>query len=208
MTDVIPPDPPPLPNPDTDQELDPTIRVLMPDGTVQEFHMETYLRGVVPAEMPALWPMDALKAQAIAARTYATYAIAHPHYDNADICTTTATQVYNPDKIHRNTDQAIRETAGMLILYDAEPIQAFYSANCGGHTQSNQAVWGGKPRPYLTPTDCINFGHKNGHGVGMCQFGARDMAEEGVNYQDILHHYYTRVIISPRAIGAVSPKGD
>lgn len=198
-----------LPDPDGD----PTIRVLMPNDTVTELPLEEYLRGVVPAEMPALWPMQALKAQAIAARTYATYAIAHPHYDNvddpargADICTTTHTQTYNPAKIHPNTDRAIRQTAGMLILYDSEvpcdvqrgePIQAFYSANCGGLTKDNATVWGGEPRPYLIPVDCPNFGQKNGHGVGLCQWGARDMAIEGDTYVQILHHYYSKVTLSP-----------
>ena len=99
--------------------------------------------------------------------------------------------------IHPDTDRAIRETAGMLILYHGQPIQAFYSANCGGATLSNQAVWGGSRRPYLLPTTCDNPGPKNGHGVGMCQNGARAMAEEGDTYEHILHHYYTRVTIAP-----------
>ena len=188
------PDPPILPDPDP-PNLDPTIRVLLADDTILSLPMEEYLRGVVPAEMPALWPMQALKAQAIAARTYATYAINHRNHKQTDIGATTATQVYNPDMIHDRSDQAIRETAGMLILHQRQPIQAFYSANCGGITKSNQLVWGGAPRPYLQPVDCENHGPKNGHGVGMCQNGARDMAEQGDTYEHILHHYYTNIII-------------
>jgi len=187
----------------------------MPDDTVTELHMETYLRGVVPAEMPALWPMEALKAQAIAARTYATYAIAHPHYDNvedpargADICTTTKTHVYNPTKIHFRTDAAITATANVLIRYDGAVVQAFYSANCGGYTKNNEQVWGSPPRPYLVPTPCINAGQKNGHGVGMCQWGARDTAIEGDTYVQILQHYYSGVTLSSRIPGIVPPPED
>ncbi len=141
--------------------------------------------------------MEALKAQAIAARTYATYALNRRGHRTADIGATTATQVYNPDMIHPNSDQAVADTAGMLILHEGEPIQAFYSANCGGHTISNDAVWGGEPRPYLTPTQCENHGPRNGHAVGMCQWGAHDMAAAGDTYDNILHHYYSHVTISP-----------
>ena len=194
--------PPELPDPDLGEvphavPRGPIIRVLMPDNTVTELHMETYLRGVVPAEMPALWPMEALKAQATAARTYATYAIAHPHYDKADICTTTKTQAYDTAKTHYRTDAAITATANILIWHDGQPIQAFYSANCGGATKNNAQVWPGEELPYLAPVDCINFAQKNGHGVGLCQWGARDMAIEGDTYDQILHHYYLRVTLAP-----------
>jgi len=212
MPDTALLNPPEIPDPDPPSPPDRIIRVLLEDNKIIELPMEEYLRGVVPAEMPALWPMEALKAQAIAARTYATYAINHRQHRTADIGATTATQVYNPDMINDHTDQAIAETAGMLILYQDQAIQAFYSANCGGTTRSNQAVWGGAPRPYLNPVDCLYDGPKNGHGVGMCQFGARAMANLGDSYQDILRHYYSHVTISPRAapgagvgIGGVSP---
>jgi len=176
--------------------IEPSIRVLMESGVVVTMPVKEYLRGVVPAEMPALWPMEAVKAQAIAARTYAMHAIQNPAHDNADICTTTHCQVYNPDKIHPQSDVAIEETAGVVILYEGEIIQAFYCANCGGLTRSNREVWGGDHLPYLEPVECVNPGPKNGHSVGMCQWGAHDMAELGADYPTILKYYYSCVTLS------------
>lgn len=174
------------------------IRVLFPDGSVRVLALEEYLRGVVPAEVPALWPVEAVKAQAVAARSYARAAMLAPrHRDhNADICTTQHCQVYNPDLIHAASDAAIKATAGETLLYNGRQIAAFFSANCGGRTQSNEAVWGGEPLPYCAPVECINSGPKNGHGVGMCQWGAHDMAANGANYVTILKHYYTGVSLS------------
>jgi len=188
--------------------VEPMIRVLMESGVVVTMPVEEYLRGVVPAEMPALWPMEALKAQAVAARTYAMHAIENPAHDNADICTTTHCQVYDPTMIHDRSDLAIEETAGVVILYDGEIIQAFYSANCGGLTRSNREVWGGDHLPYLEPVQCVNQGPKNGHGVGMCQWGAHDMAEYGASYQNILKTYYCDVTLSNEEPPELPPGGD
>jgi murein DD-endopeptidase MepM/ murein hydrolase activator NlpD len=78
-----------------------TIRVLSENGTVQVMLLEEYLRGVVPSEMPPQWPMEALKAQAVAARGYAQYTVKHPrHAPTADICTTTHCQHHDPAKIN------------------------------------------------------------------------------------------------------------
>ena len=168
------------------------IRVLMPNGSIRNMDLEEYLRAVVPAEVPATWPVEAVKAQAVAARTYAKAAMLAPrHGPNADVCTTQHCQVYNPKMIHNASDVAIRATAGEVLTYQGKPIAAFFSANCGGKTRSNSDVWGGDPLPYLKPVECVNKGEKNGHGVGMCQYGARDMARSGASYKDILNHYYT-----------------
>ncbi len=174
-----------------------TIRVLMPDGTVLVLPLEEYLRGVVPAEMPALWPKEALKAQAVAARTYAMVAMKDPrHGPDADICTTTHCEVYNPARIHDRSDEAVRVTSGQVITYQDQLANAYYSANCGGQTLGNEIGFGGAPLPHLRPVSCINSGPKNGHGVGMCQWGAHDMAEAGDDYVTILKHYYTDVQLS------------
>jgi hypothetical protein len=180
------------------------VRLLLPDGRLQTLPMEEYLRGVVPAEMPPSWPLEALKAQAIAARSYATYAHKYPRHPDqgADLCTTTHCHVDRPELVgtYAATDQAVRETAGVTIQYWGQVANALYSDNCGGHTLSNeeafrnpQTGFAPPPVPYLRGTTCPNPGPKNGHGVGMCQSGAHDMASSGQTHQEILTHYYTGV---------------
>ena len=184
----------------------PTIRVLMPDGSVKVLDIEEYLRGVVPSEMSARWPIEALKAQAVAARSYATVAKKSPrHHPDADICTTTHCQVYNPERINPMSDRAVELTEGQLIMYGGQVARAYYSANCGGHTASNNEAFGGAQLPYLVSVPCINHGQKNGHGVGLCQWGAHDMAEEGDDYVTILKHYYSGVSISNETSSEPTP---
>ena len=91
-----------------------TIRVLMTDGYAVTMTLDEYLKGVVPHEMPPSWPLEALKAQAVAARSYAAtsrrHADANPEAD-ADVCTTTHCQVWSP--IHYDTtDRAVEATSG------------------------------------------------------------------------------------------------
>lgn len=180
----------------------PTIRLLMEDGTVQVVPVEEYLRGVVPAEVFASWPLEALKAQAVASRSYAMYAIQHPRHPNADLCTTPHCQNYNPARIHPTSDEAVQLTNGQVIEYQDQVANAVFSANCGGHTVGNEVGFARpsgpplRPVPYLRPVPCINPGPKNGHGVGLCQWGAHDMAQRGDDYVTILKHYYTGVNLS------------
>jgi hypothetical protein len=187
----------------------PTIRLLLKDGTVQVMPVEEYLRGVVPAEVYASWPLEALKVQAVASRSYAMNAVQHPRHPNADLCADPAhCQAYNPARVHPNSDQAIRLTQGGVIEYQGQVANAIFSANCGGHTLGNEVGFGGAgeppaPVPYLRPVPCINPGPKKGHGVGMCQWGAHDMAERGDDYATILKHYYTGVNLSSEALPAL-----
>lgn len=174
------------------------IRVLFDNGQVRAMPLETYLRAVVPAEMPALWPVEAVKAQAVASRTYAQYAIERPRHDNADICTSPAhCQNYDEAKIHQKSDQAIEATKNIIVRYNGETVNALFSANCGGHTRDNETVFGGTPRPYLRGVLCPNQGEKQGHAVGFCQYGARAFGQQGRTYEQILKHYYTGVTLGP-----------
>jgi len=174
------------------QEVPATIRVLMPDGTVVIMEMEEYLKGVVAAEVPPNWPPEALKAQAVAARSYASFCTTHPRHpaEGADVCTTTHCQAWSP--VHyETTDRAVEETRGIAATYQSGIIEALYSAHCDGHTRSAAEVWGWDI-PYLRSVSCIcGFTTLQGHGVGMCQYGARAMAAEGASFEEILHHYYT-----------------
>ncbi len=176
-----------------------TIRVLMPDDTVVLLSMDEYLKGVVPHEMPPYWPTEALRAQAVAARSYASTRSAHLG-EGADVCTTTHCQVWNATH-YDTTDQAVDDTHGVVARYGGSVIYAFFFAHCDGHTRDASEVWGGD-LPYCRSVPCP-CGHETmyGHGVGMCQHGARVLAEEGYSYVDILKHYYSGVEVSPPVVG-------
>jgi hypothetical protein len=176
---------------------DKTIRVLFEDGTVQPMPLEEYLRAVVPGEMPALWPMEALKVQAVGSRSYAQYAIERPrHAPHADICTTVHCQHYAPGKIRARSDEAIQQTQGVILLHEGRTVETVFSARCGGRTQNNEDVWKrGRPLSYLRSVECPDKGPKRGHGVGFCQYGARAFADQGRTYEEILKHYYQGITL-------------
>jgi len=183
-----------------------TIVVKFPDGTTETMALDEYLKGVVPSEMPASWPAEALKAQAVAARSYAVaYYLARGY-----VCTTTACQVYNPDKRYSTTDQAVDATHNQVGVYDGKIISANFFAMCNAESTRNSedaltsydnwktcqsAPW--SYVPYLRAQSC--GGHSRytstcgywGHGVGMCQYGAQARASlDGWDYRQIIGHYY------------------
>ncbi len=114
--------------------------------------IEEYLKGVVPAEIGRLdiELIEALKAQAIAARTY-TISHLKKRYDMGyDMECTIADQVYKGVFAEYHiTNIAIKETKGIVALYNGIPIDAKYHSTCGGHTSDNENAWGGDPVPYL-----------------------------------------------------------
>lgn len=98
--------------------------------------LEDYLLGVVASEMPAGWPEEALKAQAVAARTYALARMRHQNFNTFDVVATQGDQVYKGvDGEHPRTTAAVEATAGQVLLYDGTPITAYFSADAGGHTR-------------------------------------------------------------------------
>jgi len=116
--------------------------------------LETYLRGVVPKEMGA-WEfpnLEALKAQAVAARTYAAANRGKRAKEGFDLVDTVADQVYGGrDGEQSLTDRAVEETKGLVATYGGQPIQALFMANSGGATVDNRYVFGGGATPYLQP---------------------------------------------------------
>ena len=122
--------------------------------------LETYIKGVVPYEMSNSWPLEALKVQAVCARSYAYINIhsgKHTSY-HFDVCNTTDCQAYygagtNSSSYQANerTDQAVDETAGKYAWYDGQVIEAFYSSSHGGASESVYNVWGSslEQYPYL-----------------------------------------------------------
>jgi stage II sporulation protein D len=247
---------------------------------INDLDIEKYLKGVIAAEIPHAWEFEALKAQAVAARTYALYqkrtAGTRPYH----ILATVNSQVYHGVNGERpNAVRAVRDTKGLVIDYKGELIPAFYHANCGGHTEDADELWG-IDVPYLKGVDCecqrivedglwekrisafsvadalrrlgygvgvlsdlnihtitpagrvkhvavssggatalisgdtlrtalgntaipsvffelellgdevVFSGRGRGHGVGLCQWGAKEMAQRGHDFKSILAHYY------------------
>jgi stage II sporulation protein D len=112
---------------------------------INSIGLEDYLKGVVPAEMPALWHMEALKAQAVTARTYAM------GYPNRVIDDTQGYQVYGGYAWHERSSEAVQATEGQVITYSGKSIgsAALFSSSNGGKTESNVNAWGTAPLPYL-----------------------------------------------------------
>lgn len=110
--------------------------------TVNVLNLDQYLKGVVPLEMPALWEPAAVQAQAIAARTYASYERAHPRADHYQICDTTSCQVYGGyDAEHPATNAAIKATAGQVRTYAGQPAFTQFSASSGGWTSAGSVPY-------------------------------------------------------------------
>lgn len=276
---------------------DDVIRVLdFTSGQVTELAMQDYVTGAVLAEMPATYHEEALKAQAVAARTYAVRQREKQRLDpdemlmGADISNdSTRFQAYftpeqakafygdSYEKYYDIVSSAVEATDGEILVYDGEPIVAAFHSTSGGRTESAEVVWG-SPMEYLVPVESVedenspvyydekiftedelssriaeaypdadfsdeaekwiiigdrstsgtvieltaggeiltgtefrqllglrsaNFETEyadgiftvttkgNGHGVGMSQYGANAMANEGADYKEILMHYYT-----------------
>ncbi len=248
---------------------------------VNELPLEDYLVGLINCEISSAWPIEAVKAQAVIARTYAINrknarknALYHLESSVMD-------QVYDGCLIEDSrARRAVTETAGEVLTYDGAVIQAFYHSNCGGRTEAAANVWGGTSPPYLKGVECqycltstssvweqrltlrvieerlkaaglkvagvsdirtgvrnnrgrlknivvvssrgevavggdqfrkavgygviksTNFtvkvaggeaffsGLGNGHGVGLCQWGAKQRALDGFGYGEILSYYY------------------
>jgi len=259
-----------------------------PDGKldiIEYLSLEEYLYGVLPSEMSPDWPLEALKAQAVASRTYALKFI-NPAHDY-DITNGVEMQVYNgTNKINSRIMEAVNSTRGEVLRYKGKLVTAFFHACCGGHTASVKSAWGedvikplyGVPDPfcstsshyhwelYLSSAELLKFiqsqgstalkiksmkiykkdrsgraasfkfttddgpkvvqttdmrkrfgtyefrstyitgvasvkggyeltGRGWGHGVGMCQEGAKYMAQHGKPYKKILRHYYPSAAI-------------
>ena len=241
--------------------------------------MDEYLFGVVPSEMPPGWSIEALKAQAVAARTYAYYHILRNQNQIFDLDATTNNQVYKGLSAETpDSNRAVADTSGEVVTHGHHPILSYFHSTCGGMTTGAGKVWDKNDFPYLQKVACpfcakspkmhweyrlgideikkalrrdhgiihsvkgislkkhegrvvsVIIRHENGtvrltgnqfrllispynvksllfdaekirgglmltgkgwgHGVGMCQYGAKGMAEQGRTYSDILRFYY------------------
>ena len=143
-----------------------TIKLLHSETMqIEELNIDEYLYGVVSSEMPANFELEALKAQAVVARTYTIYQIIHNYdkHQDADICDNYSCcqawiskeerlSKWNSEEAESNWNkivQAVNETKGKIVTYNKQPINAFFHANSGGVTESSLNIWGGIDYPYL-----------------------------------------------------------
>lgn len=266
--------------PKQEEKQEQTITIYRNNGSVINLSMTDYLIGVLGAEMPASFNIEALKAGAIASRTYALKKI----QDGGKLTDTVSTQVYNDnnelrnkwgnefDKYYNKIKQAVEATNDLVIAYNGELISALFFSTSNGYTESAKEVFGydipylqsvessvdKETTPYLktveketatllnilgvTNLDNIEIVSRTssgrvkeikidnktysgveirnllglrstdfdisvngesvtittrgyGHGVGMSQYGANKLANNGYSYSDIIHHYYQNVNI-------------
>ena len=117
---------------------------------INDLPMDEYLYGVVPREMSNAWPLEALKAQAIAARTYTVANYNKRIVEGFNVLDTPSDQAYGGfNSEGANAARAVNETSGIIIVYNEKPISAVYHSTSGGHTEDNENVWGTDPVPYL-----------------------------------------------------------
>ncbi len=204
---AVPQEPPVIPS---------TLKIYY-NSQISSIALDTYLKNVVPNEINPLNPLyknmtdaqklNMLKAQAIAARSYAVY-----HYykkdrhsgQGYDCCSGQHCQVYNPNVEYEISTQAVNETSKKILIYvkDSynwiyEYVDAAFFASCKGQTKNSEDVWGGY-LPYLRSTTCpydIRPTYETNHGLGMCQDGAAGYALNNFSHMSILTHYYTGVKI-------------
>jgi len=194
-----------------------TIRMTRDENVAQfgsqpvSLDIEEYLCGVVPSEIYESSHMDALKAQAIAARTFAAKrAMAGIVMDD-----TTSFQAYRYSLAAKSprSRQAIEETRGQVLCYDGSIIDCFYSASNGGLTKRSGDVWSKHYPYYVNKTDewdaaaNVEKQTKASHGIGLSQIGAMWAAKNGVPYTQTLAFYYdgTAIVGDYGSGGSVFP---
>lgn len=156
--------------------------------TIIDIDLEDYVACVVASEVGNT-KLEACKAQAVAARTYA---IAHGVLEGKIISDSASkAQAFRANRINYKACQlAAKETCCQILEFNNKPISAVYSHSNGGRVRSSEEVWGTK-NPYLiSKPDPWDKETKNGHGVGMSQVGAINMAKWGKTYKEILEFYY------------------
>lgn len=157
--------------------------------TEVEVELEDYVARVVASEIGNA-PLEACKAQAIAARTFAVGRGVLKGKAISDSASTA--QAFRANRTnYTNCNKAAKATEGLVLLYNNAPISAVYCDSNGGRTYSSEEVWGGV-KPYLIARadSWDTTGVKKGHGVGLSQKGAINAANKGKTYKEILKFYY------------------
>ena len=119
---------------------------------INELPLEDYVKNVVGAEVSASWDMEALKVQAVIARTYALYQKAMNGNQNFDLTSSVLHQVYKGSAVDARIAYAVLHTEGEVLKYNGRLIEALYHSTCGGKTEDSAEVFG-KSYPYLRPVE-------------------------------------------------------
>lgn len=178
--------------------------------TMIHMDFEEYIFGVVASEIGNA-PIEACKAQAVAART-----VALPYLEDGKAIPDTNIQAFRLNRTkdrYPNAWEAAMATQGEVLYYGLKPVApCSFSASNGGRTTSSKARWGGE-RPYLIEQEDIwdlqaTKGNKKGHGVGMSQEGAIYAASHGHTYEEILSFYYPGTFIHKEGSPMASVKAS
>jgi stage II sporulation protein D len=126
---------------------------------IREVPLEEYVQATAITEVaPAAGDVEAvermLEVQTIISRTYAVSHLGRHAREGFDLCSTTHCQLFEPRRLSTSrwagaAATAVTRTAGVVLVFDRQPVQALFHADCGGHTSTSSAVWGGVDRPYL-----------------------------------------------------------
>lgn len=167
------------------------------EGQVRLVDLQSYLKGVVSAEIYSSWHLEAHRAMAVAARTYAVARVRHPSTSpKANVCTTTHCQAWTSN-IAWKAEQGVNDTNQLVLYYNGVRVtEPLYFAHCNGRTRNSEDYNGWNYIAYLRSVPC-SCGHTQyyGHGVGACQYGLQAYANSGWNYVQILQHFYTGVTV-------------
>jgi len=182
--------------PDNDSVVIPeSLLIQIAEGQIVEMPLDEYLKGVVPTEMGLQKPIEALKAQAIAARAYAAVTRRHAR-DGFDLCSTVHCQAWRPKNRYADSDRAVDETTGLVATFQGRLVSTPFFGHCDGRTRNSEEVWGGKMAHCRSVPCRCGYSRLYGHGIGMCQRGAAAMARNGATAEQILKHYYTGIEIT------------
>ncbi|MEQ1945865.1 MAG: SpoIID/LytB domain-containing protein [Bryobacteraceae bacterium] len=156
---------------------------------IVEMSRETAVTSILAGEGADALPLEARKAQAIAARSY--LAAVHGRHEGFDFCDTTHCQKLNGASAAASVAaRAVRDTREVVLMYRGTIVPALYTANCGGRTKTPiDAGWMVAGYPYF-PVACPLKGDGAGHGIGLCQLGAQSMAQRGATFDQILSHFF------------------
>jgi stage II sporulation protein D len=131
----------------------PGLMVLARDGSgmtaINHVDMENYVASVISSEMGGAWPLEALKAQAVASRTFAMYQMERSGGSLYDMDNTVRSQVYLGHSGSDRVKEAVEATSGLIAIYDGTPAGTFYHSSSGGRTENPREVWGKERLPYL-----------------------------------------------------------
>ena len=160
-------------------------------GTIKEIELEDYVKCVVASEIGNA-SIEACKAQAVAARTFAAArGVLEGKVISDDASKAQAFRAERNN--YKNCNAAVEATKGEVLMYGGKYIGAYFSHSNGGRTYSCEEVWGSK-RPYLIARKdewtLASGVRKNGHGIGLSQAGCKYAGANGVGYREILSFYY------------------